>query len=315
MTGGRTDRRVTYLLPGLWAAPGATAGEPSRPVRRLARWLGRARATGDSGAAPGWEAALAERLGYRPQGEGARTWLAQPVQLTPGMKDLVASAVEPVADAEREALWAAAQPELEAAGATLGLGEDGLWELQLDAEGEASGPPPSVGLGRSMVAPSLQGDVARRLQVLATGLQMAWFQHPVNLEREREGRGAVHGLWLWTPGFAGGASDVRRVCGGGAIGRWLARGAGIDWCPDPACTPAESDDTVVVVDALGGPPSPERRLELLESVADDVVAPGVRGVFRGELRALEFVDPQSTHPVLRLDRRQALAFWRRPRRP
>ncbi len=315
MTGGGAERRVRYLLPGLWASPGATRDDASRPVRRLARWLGRARPVGAGPGAEGWEAALAECLGYQPRGRGARTWLAQPVHLTPGMKELVASAVEPVADAEREALWAAAQPELEAAGATLGLGEDGLWELQLDAEGEASGPPPSVGLGRSMVAPSLQGDVARRLQVLATGLQMAWFQHPVNLEREREGRGAVHGLWLWTPGFAGGASDVRRVCGGGAIGRWLARGAGIDWCPDPACTPAESGDTVVVVDALGAPPSPERRLELLESVADDVVAPGVCGVFRGELRALEFVDPQSSHPVLRLDRRQALAFWRRPRRP
>ena len=315
MTGGGADQRVIVLLPGLWASPGATAGDVSPAVRRLARWLGRARPAEALAGACGWEAALAERLGYRPQGTGSRTWLAQPIQLTPGMKDLVASPVEPVADADRQALWAAAQPELEAAGASLSLGDDGLWALRMDAEGEASGPPPSVGLGRSMVAHSLEGDVARRLQVLATGLQMAWFQHPVNLERERQGRGAVHGLWLWTPGYAGGPTDVSRVCGGGAIGRWLARGPGIDWCPDPACTPAEAGDTVVVVDALGAPPSPERRLELLESVADDVAAPRVRDLLRGRLRALEFVDPQCDDPALRLERRHALAFWRRPRRP
>ncbi|WP_024328020.1 hypothetical protein [Thioalkalivibrio sp. AKL19] len=306
---------MIHLLPGLWASPGATAADGSAPLRRLARWLGRARPVEGRGTAPGWEAALAQRLGYRQQGAGSRTWLAQPVQLTPGMRDLVASPVDTVADAERQALWSAAQPELEAAGATLALDDDGLWVLSMDAEGDASGPPPSVGLGRSMVAHSLQGDVARRLQVLATGLQMAWFQHPVNLERERQGRGAVHGLWLWTPGYAGGPTGVQRVCGGGAIGRWLARGAGIDWCPDPAGTSAESGDTVVVVDALGAPPSPERRLELLESLADDVVAPRVHALLRGGLGSLEFVDPQSVDSALRLERRQMLAFWRRPRRP
>ncbi|WP_373023925.1 hypothetical protein [Thioalkalivibrio sp.] len=306
---------MIYLLPGLWASPGATAADRSAPLRRLARWLGRSRPVEGLAVAPGWEVALAKRLGYRQQGTGSRTWLAEPVQLTPGMRDLVASPVDTVANAEREALWSAAQPELEAAGATLALDEDGLWTLSMDAEGEAAGPPPSLGLGRSMVAHSLQGDAARRLQVLATALQMAWFQHPVNLARERQGRGAVHGLWWWTPGYAGGPTGVQRVCGGGAIGRWLARGAGIDWCPDPACTPAESGDTVVVVDALAAPPSPERRQELLESVADDVVAHGVRGLLRNRLRALEFVDPQSDDSARRLERRQLLAFWRRPRRP
>ncbi len=320
MTRPGASRRVIHLLPGLWAAPeGAVAGAPPLSVRRLARWLGRARSGVSGTEAPGWEAALAERLGYRPTASGWRTWLVQPVQLTAGMKDLVAYPVEPVSEAEREALWSAAQPELEAAGATLALSEDGLWEMRMDAEGDASGPPPSIGMGRAMVAPSMQGDVARRLQVLANALQMAWFQHPVNLAREREGRGAVHGLWPWSPGHPGGPTSVGRVCGGGVVAHWLARGAGIDWAADPAADPAESGDTVVVVEALEAAPSLERRLELLESVADDVVAPKLRALLRGGLGALEFVDPQSTAGsgagALVLERRDALAFWRRPRRP
>lgn len=322
MTRPAAPPRVTHLLPGLWAP---TAGVPdtiqSPWVQRLARWLGRARADGTIETAAGWEAALAERLGYRQPDGGHRTWLAQPVQLTPGMKDLVAHPVDAVADAEREALWSAAEPELEAADASLRLAEDGLWELQLEAEGRAGGPPPSMGLGRSMVAPSLEGELARRLQVLGNGLQMAWFQHPVNLEREREGRGGVHGLWLWSPGCASEATSVRRVCGGGAIARWLAQGADVDWKADPAAAPATDGDTVVVVDALAAPPSYERRLEILESVAEDVVAPKVRSLMRGGLATLEFVDTQAGDGVGQsetarvLERRDTLAFWRRPRRP
>ncbi|WP_018949689.1 hypothetical protein [Thioalkalivibrio sp. ALMg11] len=264
---------------------------------------------------------MADRLGYRQPEAGWRTWLAQPVQLTPGMKDLVAYPVDTVSETEREALWSAAQPELEAAGATLALSDDGLWELRMDAEGDASGPPPSIGMGRAMVAPSMKGDVARRLQVLGNALQMAWFQQPVNLAREREGRGAVHGLWLWSPGHPGGPTGVQRVCGGGVVAHWLARGAGIDWAAAPAAAPAESGNTVVVVEALEAPPSLERRFELLESVADDVVAPKLRALLRGGLGTLEFVDPQSAAGsgadcgALVLERRDALAFWRRPRRP
>ncbi|WP_026340743.1 hypothetical protein [Thioalkalivibrio sp. ALJT] len=262
---------------------------------------------------------MAERLGYRPQGGGARTWLAQPVQLTPGMKDLVAHPVDAVAESEREALWAAAQPELEAAGARLVVAADGLWELCMDAEGEVGGVPPSLGLGQAMSAPPLRSEAARRLQVLTTGLQMAWFQHPVNLQRERDGRGAVHGLWLWSPGQPGAARAASRVCGGGALGRWLAAGAGLDWQADPAAAPAEQGDTVVVVDALAAPPIPERRLELLESVATEVVGPRLPGLLRGQLTMLEFIDPQAeagTGPgSLVLGRGDLLAFWRRPRRP
>ncbi|WP_018873538.1 hypothetical protein [Thioalkalivibrio sp. ALJ16] len=320
MTAGAWRPTVAYLLPGLWARSGPLeAAAPPRAVHRLGRWLGRARAYGGAGLAIGWEAALAERIGYRPTASGARHFLASPVQLTPGMKDLVAHPVDAVEEAEREALWAAAQPELEAAGAQLVMAADGLWELRMEAEGEVSGLPPSLGLGRAMSAPPLHGEAARRLQVLTTGLQMAWFQHPVNLQRERDGRGAVHGLWLWSPGRPGAESAAGRVCGGGALGRWLAAGAGLDWQADPAAAPVAQGDTVVVVDALAAPPTPERRLELLESVATEVVAPRMRGLRRGDIKALEFIDPQAepgTGPgALALGRGDLLAFWRRARRP
>lgn len=322
-------RRVVHLLPGLWLPPEARAAPGdavASPVRRLGRWLGQARPSRASGgmAGPGWEPALARLLGYRQPDSGWISWLAQPVQLTPGMKDLVAHPLDAVQEAEREALWAAAEPDLQTAGARLKLSTDGLWLLQMEAEGEWQGSPPSVGLGRPMAARSPGDAAGRRLQVLTNALQMAWFQHPVNLAREQERRPPVQSLWLWSPGHPAEVPAVRRVCGGGPVARWLAAGAEVEWIPDPAAEPAATGDTGVVVEALGAPASPQRREELLASVSEDVVAPKIRSLRQGVLASLQFIDPQidprrgerAAGPrLLILERRDLLAFWRRSLRP
>ena len=320
---GQGRARVVHLLPGLWAGSGEGIGVPPA-VQRLGRWLGRAREVAKTaeGAGRGWEAALAERLGYRQPGSGPRSWLAQPVSLTAGMTDLVAHPVSGIGMDEREALWAAAQPDLEAAGARLGLSAHGLWLLELDGADAWDGLPPSVGCGAPMTARPLAGDVARRLQVLANALQMAWFQHPVNRQREQAGQAPVQGLWFWSPGRPQERPAVGRVCGGGPVARWLAEEAGVAWSPDPADAARAAGvdgDTAVVMEALAAPPTPERRVELLESLAEEVLAPQLRALWRGRLGALEFVDPQTAGEgvpgPLRLRRGDLLALWRRPRRP
>lgn len=321
--------RVVHLLPGLWLPPEgrvpAGAAE-ARSLRRLGRWLGQARPNraSEGMAGSGWESALARLLGYRQPHSGGNSWLAQPVQLTPGMKDLVAYPLDAVQEAERKALWTAAEPDLQAAGARLELAPGGLWLLRMEAEGAWQGSPPSVGLGRPMAARSPSDAAGRRLQVLANALQMAWFQHPVNLAREQEGRPPVQSLWLWSPGQPAEVPALRRVCGGGPVARWLAAGAEVEWTPDPAAEPSATGDTAVVVEALGAPASPQRREELLASVAEDVVAPKIRSLRRGELASLQFIDPhidprlaeRAAGPSgLTLKRRDLLAFWRRSRRP
>lgn len=320
--------RALFLLPGLWPGQvtthGMGAGE-TPALRRLARWLGRA-SPGDSPGAGsahpcGWETALAGALSYGPARGGRQTWLAQPVRLTPGMKDVVAEPVSGIDPQEREALWQAAAPELEAAGAVLQLSAHGLWLLEMESDGLVDGWPPSIGCGRSMQAPPLHSDTARRLRVLENGLQMAWFQHPVNQRREADGRDPVHGLWLWSPGETGGEAASRCVLGGGPVARWLAEQAGARWVPDPGAGPAETNgaEPVVVVDALAQVPSLERRLEILESVAEDVLAPWVAALRRGRVGRLEIRDPQaaggSVAPVeLSLTRTGSIAFWRSARR-
>ncbi len=321
---GRDERgpemaRVTLLLPGLFRRAEAALpknGEDPPGIRHLARWMGRARplSPAPAGARDGWEAQLARRLGFEQPVSGPRLWLAWPVRLTPGMKDLVADPVFEVHQEEREALWEAARPDLAAAGATLRLSSGGLWLLEMEGEGDGTGEPPSTGWGRSMSRGAMDSDVARRLQVLNNALQMTWFQHPVNQAREQSGRAPVHGLWFWSPGRPEGATAVRAVCGGGPVAHFLADWTALDWSPDPASAAEMARDTVVVLDALAGARDLERHAEVMQSLADDVVRPLLPLLRRGYLDALEFHDPLArSEPPRVLERRDSLAFWRRAR--
>ncbi|WP_018936556.1 hypothetical protein [Thioalkalivibrio sp. ALJ24] len=311
---------VRILVPGLRdalvAARAATGG--GLALRLLRQLLARSQ----PGPAPegtasdrpsGWEPVLAQALGYRPPAPdaaaSARTWLASPVALNAGMQDLTAQPVDGIDDADREALWAAAEPELEAHGARLERSPQGLWLLTMTAAGPDGTASPSAGWGRPMPASSLDSEAARSLQVLGNAIQMAWFDHPVNQRRAEHGQAPVQGLWFWSPGEAPATAPALRVAGGGIHGRWLAESAGAQWEPDPA-----AGGDVIVMDALQGPATPERMLELLTSLVLEVMAPRAAGLRFGRMRRLEIEDPllpPSEAPRRVLRGRDTWALWRR----
>jgi hypothetical protein len=298
-----TGPTVEVLVPGLWRIPGLDPGTPTPPL--LARMLGRGR-LGESGSS-GWEAALAERLGFGHLATGRRRGLALPVSLAAGMTDLVASRVEDLAPDEWKALREALLPELEQAGATLTEPFPGLPVLELDGEGDWQGPPPSAGLGRPLRVPRLDTGVARRLQVLANSVQMLWFEHPVNRERAGSGRLPVQGLWFWSPGMPPAMPSASRVAGGGSIARWLAEAAGATWSGDPF----DPDAELIVVDVFAREADASRYGSLLESLCADVLAPQLTRLRRGRLSELHVHDPGAA--VLRLEPADWRRFWRRGR--
>jgi len=236
-----------------------------------------------------------------------REWLALPVTLTPGLTDLVATPVDDLDPAHREALWFAAAPELERAGATRRTPFPGLDVLHMAGEGAWEGPAPSSVLGRPMRAPRLGSPVSQGLQVLATSVQMLWFGHPVNRERAEAGLAPAHGLLFWSPGVPREAPDAERVAGGGLVARWLADRASVSWCGDPL--DAEAD--LSVVDAFLQAAEPERTVELLQSLSEDLLRPRVERLRAGEIAGLLLHDPDAGRlRVLRGDWRR---FWRRGR--
>jgi len=294
---------MQVLVPGLWRS-GAQAPETRIPTA-LARFLGRARP--EPTVDLGWETELAHALGFRQPTAGERKWLAIPVSLTPGLTDLVATRVEDIGAAQMEALWAAATPELELAGATREAHSSGLHLLVMAGEGRWEGYPPSVGLGRSMQALRLAAPIVRRLQILANNLQMVWFEHPVNQARVAAGQLPVHGLWLWSPGCPDAGAAARHVAGGGSLGRWLAEEAGLAWSADPLDPGAD----ITVLDAFLSPRAPERFEALLRSFADDVLEARIVQLRRDASIELVVHDPGVAR--LRLKRADWRRFWVRGR--
>ncbi len=296
-------RAIQVLVPGLWRS---SAQAPEVPLpRTLARIAGRARAepTVDTG----WETELAHALGFRQPTAGERRWLAVPVSLAPGMTDLVATRVEDLDAGEIEALWEAARPELDLAGAAPEERFPGLHLLVMAGEGRWEGVPPSVGLGHSMQALRLDSPVYRRLQVLANNLQMAWFDHAVNRSRVAAGQAPVQGLWLWSPGLPSEAPTVRHVAGGGLLARWLAEQVQVTWSADPL----DPDADFTVLDVFLSARSSDRFAGLLQSLSDDVLEKRIARVRRDPSLALVVHDPGVAR--LRLNRRDWRRFWIRAR--
>jgi hypothetical protein len=294
---------LEILVPGLWPRPGDEPYRETPPL--LAKMLGRGDVTLSRVA--GWEKAAADRLGFRSPAAGHRRWLAVPVSLTAGLGDAVAQPVEDLAQEEGAALLGSILPELEAASAVMRPVAPGLFELELEAEGEWDMAPPSVALGRPIRVPRLQSVVTRRLQILGNAVQMAWFDHPVNGERVRTGRTPVHGLWFWSPGVPVESPTVRRVAGGGAVAAWLAAAAGVAWSADPL----ERQADLTVVDVLLRAEHAGRHGDLLASFSEDLLQARLERLREGQASEIRVHDPGVA--LLRLRRSDWRRFWRRPR--
>lgn len=135
-----------------------------------------------------------------------------------------------VTSAEIEALSQAIDPLLVDAGDGIAMHalDDGVWQVH--------GPLPST--GRTITPMALMGqdlgdwwptgDDWRAWRKRVNEIQMAWHDHPVNLERERQGLPAINSVWLFggappfEPVSADGVSVTDTLAGPALQGDWSA---------------------------------------------------------------------------------------------
>lgn len=153
-------------------------------------WL-RARfgvAAGDSVAA--WAAAA--------HGLPLPRWRATPVHVEVGRHQIVLA--DPTAldlDAsEASALAEAARPCLADAGFTLALSRPDRWFLAGNADWSLDAHAWTMAVGRSIDGHLPRGEHARPWRRVFTEIQMAWHEHPANLQRLERGLPPVNALWL-----------------------------------------------------------------------------------------------------------------------
>lgn len=203
----------------------------------------------------------------------------------------------------------------------------GRWYLQLADGTLAHGfqtPPLSAVAGRRIDSLLPETAPARRLRTLLNEAQMLLHAHPINEQRESEGRLAINSLWLWGAGTlpARRESDFDGVWSTNPLALGLARAAGVPTHPLPvdAATlfdhAAPASKHLVVLDDLLGPVQYENGnayRSALSSLEGHWFAPLRAALTSGRISQLR-LEASTAYGVLVWDIRRSdqWKLWRRP---
>ncbi len=162
-------------------------------------------------------------------------WLrADPVCLVPDRDDLVMVAEAVTLDAaESTQLRETLNAHFAAEGWRLEAVSPGPWFVRLDGPADIATTPPAQVLGRGIRPHLPRGAGAPRWRRALNEAQMLLHDHPVNRQREAEGRPAVNSIWFWGGGALPPRGTTRwdGIHGEGELLRALADYHGIPCAP------------------------------------------------------------------------------------
>ncbi|WP_106856413.1 regulator [Caballeronia novacaledonica] len=144
---------------------------------------------------------------------------------------------------EARALLQTARPAIEDLGVTLQAPTPLRWYVSGEALGSLAGASPLRATGRNIEIwlphEARTGERSRAWMKLQNEVQMAWFEHPLNLERESRGLPAINSIWLHGQGtMRPVTSPFTHVMSDAAASRGLAIAAGIKPDSPPESFPA-----------------------------------------------------------------------------
>lgn len=172
----------------------------------------------------------------------------------------------------------------------------------------------SGALGRSIEARLPSGEDARRWRRLVNEVQMTWFAHPVNLEREATARPTVNSLWIEGPCPSIDPTSPSRLI---AAARLASGGRAQTTLTQPfdlGFITAEGGplavDTRLLDAILEG--DPHRWMQAWQSLDSELFAPMARGLSPWERGAELVLAGDSGWRSLRIGARAGWRFWSRP---
>ncbi len=154
-----------------------------------------------------------------------------------------------LSSAHSRALFDTAKPYFDDIGKTLLYGDAATWFMRADdwAGLQTASPDSAVGLNLTEWLP--HGDKSIDYRKLQNEIQMLWYEHPANAEREQRGLQPVNAFWPWSPTVA--APAAPRLHAADDAQPWLAALA-----KRRDITPAQlpsAEDSLLVCDSLSAP--------------------------------------------------------------
>jgi hypothetical protein len=127
-------------------------------------------------------------------------FLVNPVHLHIASNHLVLTDYRQVTLSDHDArhLFDQAKTYCDEAGVELIYGDAAHWFLRADDWSDLITATPDAACGHNIEIWLPQGQASRAWRKLHNDIQMAWFIHPVQEQRQQRGEKVVNGLWLWS---------------------------------------------------------------------------------------------------------------------
>jgi hypothetical protein len=217
-------------------------------------------------------------------------------------------------DAHARLLFTTAKPVFDDLGKTLIYGDAQTWFMAAGDWASLQTTSPDTAVGQNLTDFLPTGASAVEFRKLQNEVQMLWFEHPVNVEREAKGLAAVNSFWLW--GLAQGAptDSARPLMAASGVPSWLAALAS---CPAPSLPDPFSgkgaDSILVRGDlcraAIAGDWA--AWLGLMQRFEESLFAPTLAGLQNGrKARVRLILGNRSGHKQFVTTKLAQQAFWR-----
>jgi len=218
-----------------------------------------------------------------------------------------------LSDAHSRALFDTAKPYFDEAGKMLLYGDAATWFMLADdwIDLDTSTPDAATGLNLTDWLP--KGPHAKEFRKLQNEVQMLWFEHPANVEREANGLAAINSFWPW--GMADSGAPAASLATSDAL-PWLAAIGQQKPATLSAMFDQASGETVLVCDSLASAANSadwSTWLEQMHRLEETVFAPALAAVKSGRIAQLRLVLSRRDALIdLLTTKRAHYAFWRRP---
>lgn len=227
-------------------------------------------------------------------------------------------------DASARALFDAARILFDEDGKTLLYGSADTWFMRADDWPQLRTATPDAASGRNVDIWMPQGEGDRAWRRLQNEIQMHWFAHPLNEERESRGLKPVNSLWLWggadpassPPDAAGKVYDATFNLSGWTRAFERHAGAALHDANAPQVVRQAGQSGLLMLDALTEPGLTNEWgywLEGVEALERDWFAPLLAALRGGELHSLRLIlGGQERIAECSVGRNALRKFWIKP---
>ncbi len=217
-------------------------------------------------------------------------------------------------DSHAHALFDTARPLFDEIGKMLLYGDAHTWFMRAGDWSALQTASPDAAAGQNLTDWLPTGPLAADFRKLQNEVQMLWFEHPANVEREGRGLAAINSFWPWALADAGAAVAHAPALTSAAVPAWLSATASGPAQPNAAG--GDAADSVLVrgdlsAAAIGADWS--GWIGHMHRLEETLFAPTLAALMQGHKAKVKLVlGHRHAHREFTTTKWSQRAFWRRP---